>query len=345
MPIIKLMNKNSWVIFCALAVAVCGLLSAILFVAQEVHYGLALLALSLAGAAAAMLFATHGMLDNLAQIYQGMAAFNSEDSRDFVAAVDSSYARERTFEATVPAMVAKSEPALSSFSSPSTEPRLPEPQSFAPAPIEPVPAKPLQKESYKPFAGLSLSSPSAPIPAAAPEPHPAPVPAWNAPIEPAPVEEPAPAEVMETTQSFLPSELQGTQTESMRVEVQQQMVEDSAESTIGFAATAPPSVRGHGHEHTHDLSLDQSKGHSHAEPVRPPETKTKNKMARKRYSTFAGLALGDTGENERHITEHVEDRLAPPPPPPPPTPGQERKRYRTFAQKPPHRRATSGRIA
>src|SRR5437016_504374 len=89
------MMKSTWVIYSALAVAFLGLLSAILILTSST-LGIALLALTLAGAAALLLFAASQILDELARIHKGMVDFNPEESRDFVEAVESNYSDHKT---------------------------------------------------------------------------------------------------------------------------------------------------------------------------------------------------------------------------------------------------------
>ncbi|MEW6729829.1 MAG: hypothetical protein AB1489_00700 [Acidobacteriota bacterium] len=346
------MNKSSWVMICALLVAVAGLLSAVLLAANLLIYGLALLALALAGGTAAILLAAQSILNNLEQIHKGMVVFNPEESREFVAAVDSTYASERA-----PKTTTASAEKASHISVPQVSTSL----STAVTHSQSSLAAAVSKESYQPVSERT-SSPliTTSTPALAPPPIPSNSLATSAlsttaavndfettlghgsasefAIPPtaktgnvhistttvsAPIIEDLPqTDDMETTQSYLPSELQGGKKDNTRSAKSAELstattsyaANTSPEATIGFAAGFSRNPSGQG------------------EPTKTSETKARAKLVRKRYNTFAGLSLHDIDPAD-NISPHKEDILTPPPPPPPPPSRKEtnKKRYSTFA--------------
>lgn len=350
------MKKGTWILFCALAVAVCGLLSVILLLSQDQStYGLAMLAVMVTVAAVALLFAAQNILESVARIHEGMVSFNPEESKEFVDAVDTSYSAGKSRE-----RASSSLSALNLSAPLPAAPEKPEPLPMAPVTTQ-VPAAPSSKQdNYKPLSGLSLSSPG---PASNPSPRSASDPGMTAPVEQIPavaemakraeenfentlghgsingapsvsgamqkLEEPDEPEAMETTQSFLPEELQYRKSQEFKapppppapVPPPPVVVENqSPDATLGYAPAA----------------IENNRAMSAITPAM--EAKGRAKLTRKRYSTFAGLSLNDSGSMPKLVNEQAEvskeDLLTPPPPPPPALPrGKEKvkKRYNTFA--------------
>lgn len=388
--------KSSWLMVAAIAVAILGLLSVILLF--QAGLGMVLLALAFTIAATLLLLAAQNIMGSLSEIQKGMGSFNTEESHDFVAAVDSTYSSGRRSEPLATALItpptnksANSQEQLAIIKSATaeskTEPVLARPEppaknaplsilsssssgAASTAVIAPPAGKSesVSKESYKPGAGLSLSG-SSPVPAPSaptyskdnpdplagdpnrtvastkkgevkradslplsPPPPPAPPSIPQAIIPPPAAVAAASVDDMETTQSYLPVELQGNKRRPAASAPQEENF--SPEETMGFAVPNAKEIK-----------------QNFSAPPSPPVPEPKKSRLRKRYSTFAGLSLTDTGSMDRSAAPEFKIPQAPPPPPPPSLPNakpapvaqapaasqppisktKERKRYSTFA--------------
>src|SRR5262249_39017921 len=161
-----------------------------------------------------------------------------------------------------------------------------------------------KKQPYKPFAGLSLSTPP-------------PAPKPDSP-KTADLYADTSIDGMQTTKEFIPSEFEAEPQSDIQPDTK---TIDLATPVGGFDPDG----------------FDSKPSQPLPEPSVASEARAKAKLVRKRYSTFAGLALNDESapsNEQEHQHSHPEDRFEAPPPPPPPSQRdsrKERKRYSTFA--------------
>lgn len=363
---------KSWVTICAVLVLVLGIVSAVLSLGST---GTALLSLTVAIAGATILLAAQSILNELAELRKNSVAFNSEESRDFVAAVDSYNKDSRSSRSSggglsilsgsspAPAPAKETSPvannssdrgaSLSILSAPTKAPEA------VPPPVE-------KKDNYQQFGGLSLGTKPTPSPVAAPLMATTPTTTANvgtpaqissfssaATVESFALEDDDPnktnavtttaahrnpttsahvipmgldheestspnGDVMETTQSFLPTP--NNYTPPAPTHYAPEVVAESVdqgfrpESTMGFVPS-PKTIP----------------------PINSKPISGKGAKIRKRYSTFAGLSLNEPSEVEATAPVAAKPSVSQPlapivaPANASGSLGKEKKRYNTFA--------------
>lgn len=319
--------KSSSASFFAVVVAIISLVSAALLISSN-GFAFALLAVVIGAGTAVSLFTAQNILNQIEEVRRDIDAFRNENIRTISSIETSLKNINSESTANILAGATTALPAPSSIVSTKSHSSTPAQTPVSEA-IQPVTN---QKESYQPFSGLPLSpSPVAPtqtpshsskLDFIADDPG-----RTNASIPLAPnrssITSPNPAvsytssheniSEMESTQSFLPP-VSSSQAD-WETNNNQSSQSLSPDATLGFASNSIPPV-------------DPNKLSSYMEAPKPP-SKTHSKI-KKRYSTFAGLALNDESPSSE-INKYREDVLTPPPAPPPPSQIKDKKRYSTFA--------------
>jgi hypothetical protein len=333
--------RSSSASFFAVVLIVISIVTAALLMSSN-GIAFALLALTVGVGAAFSAFTLQNVLNQIEETRRDIEAFRTENMRS-ISTLETNFKNLKIESGSKPADLGTtslpSSPLSSDSSTKSNSP------TFSQNPVSEPKVQPIsnQKDNYQPFSGLSLSSPSVPTPSASPLPSSplsnstsgqssqldfiaddpnktnasiplaarSSVTSANPAVSHTTSHENIPE--MESTQSFLPPINKGDWSASSTSQNNL-----SPEATLGFASNSIPPV-------------DPNQLSSYLEKAAPKAPSKTHSKIKKRYSTFAGLALNDENSADSEMNKYKEDLLTPPPAPPPPSQIKEKKRYSTFA--------------
>ncbi|MBK7996730.1 MAG: DUF948 domain-containing protein [Blastocatellia bacterium] len=313
--------KSSSASFLAIAVVLLGLVTTGLIFSNGIAY--ALLVVTITVGLASALFAVQNVLNQIEELRQDIAMLQKEATRNFSSLANSTKDLKLDFSSKASEIISSAvanistQPTnsgvislpLSTNPEPTFTPVATRKESFTQTPAKEISSPMLNNPSFQPVqntTNLNLDDPNRTNASVAPK---------STITSPNQAVSHTSSHDMESTQSFLPSSSSISQApwtapnNNPPVETSENL---SPDATLGFASSPIPPV-------------DLNRVNEYLEQPKTP-SKTHGKI-KKRYSTFAGLSLNESGQD---LNQYKEDLLTPPPAPPPPS-QLKKKRYSTFA--------------
>ncbi len=305
--------KSSSASFLAIAVVLLGLVTTGLIFSSGIAYTLLVVTITVGLASA--LFAAQNVLNQIEELRQDIAMLQKEATRNFSTLTNSTKDLKLDFSSKASEIISSAVANISTQPTNSGVISLPLSANPEPTPLNLTSRKEisppvLSTPSFQPVqntTNLNLDDPNRTNASV------------NAPksaiTSPNQAVSHTSSHDMESTQSFLPSSSSINQAgwsapnNNPPVETSENL---SPDATLGFASSQIPPV-------------DLNRVNEYLEQPKTP-SKTHSKI-KKRYSTFAGLSLNESGQD---LNQYKEDLLTPPPAPPPPS-QLKKKRYSTFA--------------